>query len=145
MLNLLMGREAAPPLCCSWIPQQLFSFGFLLPISPRPPNPDLLLVMGSAHQASAAFWPRWNPVRGMCGFGFAFISKAVRMTSVWLGGVSVRSGEFLQIAGIRLSSRSQLCCFKLSFCFFYFWLFHKGLKGSKYLLYNNLLFFIWVL
>lgn len=127
-----MEREAAP-ICCSWIPQQLFSLRFLLPISPRPPNPELPLVKGSSHQASAAFWPQWNRVKGMCGFGFAFISKAVRMTSVWLGGVSAQSGEFLQNAGIHLCARSAFCRFKESFCFFFFLFFPDRTKGGKYL------------
>lgn len=101
-LNLLMERETAW-LCCSWIIARLFSSTSLLPFLfiSLVPEPLLLVEQQSSHYALTVLWSQRG---GMCGFGFPFTSKAIRKTSVWVGGVSALSGQFLQIAGIHLSS-----------------------------------------
>lgn len=76
------------------------------PISLHPSRPWTLVVGGAAELSLCIDCVVESETRvgGMCGFGFPFTSKAIRKTSVWVGGVSALSGQFPQIAGIHLSS-----------------------------------------
>lgn len=79
---------------------------FSPPISLHLARPWTLVVGGAAELSLCidCVVESETGVGGMCGFGFPFTSKAIRMTSVWVGVFSALSGQFLQVAGIHLSS-----------------------------------------